>query len=308
MDTLSGINSFVKAVESGSIASAARQLGITPAAASQNIARLEQYMGVKLLTRTTRKLSLTESGDVYYAKVSDVLHRLELARSAVDQLQGVPQGRLRIATAVTYGRHIIAPLLPAFCARYPSLSIELISTDFNVNHSNDDVDLSIRFKQQLEPHLVSRRIATIPMVICAAPSYLQRAGIPRTPEDLKEHACLLYRISFNGLLFRWTFIRDGLHFEPELRPSIISNDIDSLTQMAVAGAGIARLASFIAEPLIASGQLQALFDESSDQNDDTRVDAEPLDFHICYRDRAEVSLKMRLFIDYLLACLPHTEA
>ncbi|MFZ6747736.1 LysR family transcriptional regulator [Undibacterium sp. Ren11W] len=308
MDTLSGINSFVKAVESGSIASAARQLGITPAAASQNIARLEQYMGVKLLTRTTRKLSLTESGDVYYTKVSDILHRLELAKSAVTQLQGVPQGRLRIATSITFGRHIIAPLIPAFCARHPTLSIELISTDFNVNHSNDDVDISIRFKQQLEAHLVSRRIATVPMIICAAPAYLEKAGIPRTPEELSEHACLLYRPAFNGLLLRWGFIRNGLHFEPELRPSIISNDVDSLTQMAVAGAGIARLGSFIAAPLIASGQLQALFVKSSNGQDNGSLDAEPLDFYVCYRDRNEVSLKMRLFIDYLLECLPATQA
>lgn len=303
MDTLSGINSFVKAVESGSIAAAARQLGITAAAASQNIARLELYMGVKLLTRTTRTLSLTESGQVYYAKVSEVLYRLELAKSAVTELHAVPQGRLRIASSIAFGRHIIAPLIPAFSERYPKLSIELIATDFNVNHMKEDVDLSIRFKQQLEPHLVSRRIATVPMVICAAPAYLQKAGTPQTPEQLSEHACLLYRPAFNGLLLRWGFVRDGLRFEPELHPSIITNDIDSLAQMAVAGAGIARLASFIAAPLIASGQLQALFVQSSGQQGDIRLDAEPLDFHICYRDRKELTLKMRLFIDYLLASL-----
>lgn len=304
MDTLSGINSFVKAVEYGSIAAAARQLGITAAAASQNIARLEQYMGVRLLTRTTRRLALTESGRVYYAKVGDVLQQLELAKSAVTELRGAPQGRLRVATSVAFGRHILAPLIPAFSARYPAVSVELILTDHSVNHIKEEIDISIRFKQQLEAQLVSRRLVTIPMIICASPEYLRNAGRPIEPEELKHHACLLFRLAFDGLLLRWGFIRNGVRFEPEIHPSIISNDIDTLAQLAVAGAGIARLGSFIAAPLIASGQLEALFDTRASKNISTQADAEPMDFHVCYRDRHDVSLKMRVLIDYLVECIP----
>jgi DNA-binding transcriptional LysR family regulator len=304
LDTISGINSFIKAVELGSIAAAARQLGITSAAASQNIARLELYVGVRLLTRTTRRLALTESGAVYYAKVSSVLHQLDMAKSAVSDLHGIPQGRLRVATSTAFGRHIIAPLIPEFYARYPAISFELISTDLSINHIQDEIDISIRFRQQIESHLISRHLMTVPMVICASPAYLQGAGVPSTPEQLSEHACLLYRIPTTGLLMRWGFLRDGIRFEPDIEPAIISNDIGTLAQLAVGGAGIVRLGSFIAGPLIENGQLQAIFNPRQNKANGTRTDAEPLEFHVCYRDRHEVSLKMRVFIDFLVEKMP----
>ncbi len=304
MDILRGISAFVKAVDSGSIAAAARQLGITAAAASQNIARLEQVVGVRLLTRTTRSLTLTESGELYYAKVRNVVQDLEMAQADASALHGQAQGRLRIACSVAFGRHWLAPLMPAFMARFPRVAVEMILSDQSADHVRDDIDLSIRFKQQLEPGLVARFLCSVPMVFCAAPAYLARAGRPAAPEQLRDHACLLFRLPVDGLLMRWGFVREGVRFEPELAPSVVCNDIDTLAQLAVAGAGITRLGNFIAAPLLASGQLEALFGSDPAGAATRTVQVEPIDYYICYLDRKGVNAKMRACIDHLVQHTP----
>ena len=302
MDTLRSIESFVKAVEHGSIAAGARQLGITPAAASQNIGRLEASLGMRLLARTTRSLALTDSGEIYYERVKRIIQDLDLAKSEVAELHGEPQGRLRIASSAAFGRHVIAPLIPAFTARYPRVSIELIMSDRSVDHIRENIDISIRFRQQLEPGMVARRIATVPILYCASPDYLARAGRPKEPEDLRQHACLVFRVPVDGRLLGWGFLRNGQRFEPEIQPTIISNDIDALAQLAVAGAGIARLGAFVADPLLASGELQALFLPGGKQA--TTADSEPLDFYVSFLDQHAVTGKVRALVDHLTEAMP----
>lgn len=304
MDTLRGIDSFVKAVEGGSIAAAARQLGITAAAASQNIARLEQELGTRLLVRSTRRLSLTESGSLYYERVRGVVRELQLAQAAVTELHGEPQGRLRVACSVAFARHVLAPLVPAFTERFPRVSLELVVADRSVDHVKEDIDVSIRFGEQLEPGLVARRIATIPVVYCASPAYLARAGTPQQPEELAQHACLLFRLPIDGRLLRWWFVRGGTRFEPMLNPTIVTNDVDTLAQLAVAGAGITRLGVFIANPLIERGLLVPLFLPCSlSSKGAAQVDGAPLDFHACYRDRKDLTHKVRAFVDYVAGAM-----
>ncbi|MES2180829.1 MAG: LysR family transcriptional regulator [Pseudomonadota bacterium] len=302
MDTLRGIESFVKAIESGSIAGGARMQGITPAAASQNILRLEASLNTRLLTRTTRSLALTEAGEIYYSKVRHVINEIESAQSLITELHGEPQGRLKIATSSAFGRHVLSSIIPAFTDRHPRLSIELVLTDRNVDHIKEDIDISIRFKQQLEPGLVARKIATVPVIYCASPSYLARKGRPKEPEDLQYHDCLMFRMPMNGRLFSWGFIRDELRFEPDIKPSIISNDINSLAELTMAGAGITRLAAFIAIPLIKNGQLEALFQQAKVKY--THADTEPLEFYACFRDQHAMTLKVKTFLSHLIASMP----
>lgn len=297
MDTLRGIESFVKAVETGSIAAGARLLGISAAAASQNIARLESSLGVRLLTRTTRSLALTESGTLYFEQVRDVLRDLELARSTATQLHDAPQGRLRIASSAAFGRYVLAPLLPAFTARYPRIACELITTDRSVNHIQESVDISIRIPQQLEDGLVARHIASVPSIYCASPAYLLKAGTPVTPEQLREHDCLAFRVAVDGRLMPWRFARDGVRFDAQIRVALVSDDIDVLARVAVNGGGITRLAAFVAEPLLASSQLQQLF--ASPQSSGSQAIVEPLDYYLCVRDRYELTAKVRAFVDHL---------
>ncbi|MBP1870420.1 DNA-binding transcriptional LysR family regulator [Ensifer adhaerens] len=297
MDTLRGVESFVRSVEEGSIAAAARKLGITPASASQNIARLERTLGTRLLSRTTRQLGLTESGRVYFDRVRSVVHDLELAAVAVASLNAEPRGSLKIASSVAFGRHVVAPLVPSFAERHPEVSIELVVTDREIDHIGEGIDISVRFGLQLEPGLIARKLASVPMVICASPSYIKRHGRPERPEDLIHHHCLVYRYAGHGRIFRWGFVRDGLRFEPELKATIVSNDIDTLAEMAIAGAGITRLGAFIATDLIARGLLVPLFGGVPCEGV-ANTDHEPFDFYACFVDRQAETPKVRAFIEH----------
>ena len=302
MDSVRGIDSFVRAVEAGSIAGAARRLGISPAAASQNIARLETQLGVRLLTRTTRSLALTDSGRLYYERVSTLIHELASASEAVSELRDEPRGRLGIAATAAFARHVLAPLIPEFNRRYPHITIELMATDRNVDHVRESVDVSIRIQPALEDGLVARHIARVSSVFCAAPDYLARRGTPTIPEQLQEHDCLVFRFPADGRFLRWGFVRAGEHYYPPVHAAIISDDIDTLARMAVAGAGITRLGAFIAAPFIARGELVELFTPSS--NDSVLAEVAPLDFYFCVRDRHQLTGKVRAFRDYLAEALP----
>jgi len=299
MDTLRSIESFVKAVQAGSIAAGARLQGITAAAASQNIQRLEKSLGARLLVRTTRKLAMTESGELYYAEVQPVIEALARAQSVITEFHGQPQGRLKIGSSVAFGRHVLMPLIPAFTRHFPKVSIELVLSDHSLDHVTQDIDISIRFKQQLEPGLVARKIASVPVLFCASPDYLLRKGTPSQPEQLSEHDCLMFRVPVDGRLLSWEFNRNGLHYVPEITPSMICNDIDSLHRLAVEGAGIARLAAFVANEDIQRGSLVSLFQPAPASSASL-----PLEFYACFRDRHAMTNKVRAFMDYLLKGIP----
>jgi DNA-binding transcriptional LysR family regulator len=245
MPNLRAIETFVKALEGGSIASAARQLGISPAAASQNIARLERELGTRLITRTTRSMALTEAGERYLARVAPVLDELEKAQSDLSLIHGELQGRLRIACMAAFGRHVLAPLLPAFTALHPRLELELLITDRHVDVLKEDVDISVRYRDVLEPGMSVRLLASVPRILCASPQYLQQHGRPQTAQELLEHACLLYRRERDGRLMRWPFLRDGQRTDPQQKIAAIGSDIDALVEFAAAGGGIAWAGSFI---------------------------------------------------------------
>lgn len=306
MDTLRSIESFVKAVQSGSIAAGARLQGITAAAASQNIQRLEKSLGTRLLIRTTRKLAMTESGELYYAEVQNIIEGLTKAQSVITEFHGQPQGRLRIGSSVAFGRHVLMPLIPAFARHFPKVSLEIVLSDSSLDHVAEDIDVSIRFKEQLEPGLVARKIATVPVVYCAAPGYLQRKGVPQKPEDLMEHDCLMFRVPLDGRFFGWAFNRAGIRYEPQIKPGIVCNDIDSLHRLVLEGAGITRLAAFIVHEEIKNGTLVALFQPSSTDTNIVQSDSVPLEFYACFRDKHAITNKVRAFTDYLVNAIPKT--
>ncbi|PRA66428.1 LysR family transcriptional regulator [Pseudomonas sp. MYb187] len=297
MNLLGSIKSFIKVVEAGSIAGGARSLGLSAAAVSQNIARLESHLDVRLLSRTTRSMALTPSGTLYYEKVKHIERDLELAQLAVTTPECEPRGRLCIASSSAFGRHVLAPLIPAFSARYPQLSIELITNDRRVNHAQEGVDVSIRIKPQLEDGLLARRIARVPFICCASSEYLAQAGWPAAPEQLAEHRCLVFRYPVDGRFLRWGFVRDELRFDAEFGNVLISDDIDVLTQMAVNHGGIARLAEFVARPFIERGQLVPLFEYT--QPTRPYAHTEPMDIYLCVADRFAMTPKVRVFMDYL---------
>lgn len=296
MNLLAAIASFIKVVESGSIVGAAKALGVSAAAVSQTINRLETHLGVRLLQRTTRRMALTENGAVYYEKVKRIAADLESAQSSINREDSELQGRLSIASTSAFGRHVLAPLIAGFAAQHPRLLIELSTTDGKINHIQDGIDLSLRIKPQLEDGIVARKIVSLPFIMCAAPAYLQRAGWPQSPDDLQNHACLAFRYPLDGRFLRWSFIRDGQRYDADINATAISDDIDALTQMAIHGAGITRLAEFVARPHLDSGQLLPLF-ETRDDRIDTVV--EPMEIFACVQERAAMTAKVRAFIEYL---------
>ncbi|GAB3385802.1 LysR family transcriptional regulator [Azotobacter armeniacus] len=298
MNLLGAIKSFIKVIEAGSIAGGAKALGISASAVSQNIGRLEAHLGVQLLSRTTRSLAVTESGALYYEKVKTIERDLELAQNAITSLHAEPQGRLCIASTSAFGRHALAPLIPGFNARYPSLTIELITTDRKVNHTQEGIDVSIRIKPQLEEGIVARCIASVPFVFCAAPAYLERVGWPKSPEELKYHSCLVFRYPVDGRFLPWGFIREGQRFCAEVNATSISDDIDVLAQMAVQGGGITRLADFVAAPFIERGQLLPLFEYR--QPSAVYAEVEPMDIYLCVQDHMAFTPKTKAFMDYLV--------
>ncbi|WP_338546283.1 LysR family transcriptional regulator [Pseudomonas benzopyrenica] len=296
MDILGLISTYIRVVEAGSIAGAARAQGLSAAAVSQSIARLEAHLGVRLLSRTTRRLAMTESGARYFEKVRHIPQDVEVA-AHLATLASEPQGSLRIATTAAFGRHLLAPLLPAFKQTYPGIDIELIGSDRRLDHRLEQIDVSLRIKAQLSDSLVARRIASRAFVFCAAPTYLEQAGTPRTPEELQQHACLLFRYPTDGRYLPWRFVRAGQTFEAATRPGFVCDDIDMIAQLAVNGGGIARLADFVALPLIERGQLVPLFDAQS--QDATAAQSEPMDIYACVSERSALSGKVRAFIDFL---------
>ncbi|MDZ5602064.1 LysR family transcriptional regulator [Pseudomonas sp. RP23018S] len=297
MDLLNAIRSFIKVVEAGSIAGGARSLGVSPAAVSQTLARLERHLQTRLLARTTRSMTLTPAGALYYERVRHVERELHLAGHAITTADSEPQGRLCIASTSAFGRHVIAPLIPAFSERYPQLSIELITTDRKVNHDREAVDLSVRIDAQLDVHLLARPLARIPFTCCASPGYLAAAGHPATPEALRDHRCLAFRYPVDGRFLRWGFVRDGVRFEAQFDRVLISDDIDALAHMAVHDGGIARLADFIARPHLDAGRLVPLFE--AHQPGQAYAQTEPMTVYLCVPDRFALTLKVRLFMDYL---------
>lgn len=299
MDLLNAIRSFIKVVEGGSIAAGARTLGVSPAAVSQNIARLEAHLQVRLLARTTRTMALTTGGGLYYDKVRHIERDLALAQQAVSTPDSEPNGRLCIASTSAFGRHVLAPLIPAFCARYPQLSIELITTDRRVDHAREGVDVSVRIKPQMDDNLLARHLAQVPFICCATPGYLAQAGRPATPEALRDHRCLVFRYPVDGRFLRWGFVRDGLRFEAPFGSVLISDDIDVLAQMALNDGGIARLAGFIARPFLESGQLVPLFEYSEASH--VYAQTEPMDIYLCVADRFALTTNVRAFMEYLQA-------
>ncbi|HAV71108.1 MAG TPA: LysR family transcriptional regulator, partial [Stenotrophomonas sp.] len=254
------------------------------------------------LNRTTRTLALTERGALYLAQVRHIERDLQRAQAAVTDLDATPEGRLRIASSTAFGRHALAPLLPALQARFRRLAIELLLTDRSVDHAHEDVDVSIRIEPQLEEGLVARPIAQVPFVFCAAPSYLARAGIPLTPEALREHRCLLLRYPLDGRYLPWGFVRDGMRFDAEVAPALVSDDIDALAAMAVAGGGITRLAAFVAAPYLARGELQALFEPGDAQS--TQASPEPMRLFLCVSDRRDLTPKVRALMQHIIEGLP----
>jgi len=291
MDWQSEMGVFVRVVEDESFSSAARGMKLTPSAVSKLIGRLEDRLGARLLNRTTRRLSLTEEGHAFYQRCVPILSAIEEAERAVTELHAEPRGLLKINASTAFGQYHIEPLIPEFLARYTDLRIQLILSDSLVNLVEEEVDVAIRIADMPDSSLIARKLAPARRMVTASPAYLEKFGVPKTPEDLVDHNCLT--LSFETSLNQWEF--QGFEGANRIRVSgnFETNNATALHEAARAGLGLMRTANFIAMPDIRKGVLVPVL-----EGFETKGNA---NIYAVYPHNRHLSPKVRAFIDLLTA-------
>ncbi len=290
MDLVRAMQTFVTVVDGGSFIAAADKLDTSNAAISRQVAALEDHFGVRLLHRTTRRLSLTEPGQALYERAQQILDDLGEMEAVVGQHTAAPSGVLRISAPLSFGVHTLAPLLPAFRERYPKLRLDIDLTDRVVDLVHDGMDVALRIARTPGQTLIARKIAPIEMILCAAPSYLASHGTPATPQELSDHQVLSYSYLSSG--DTWV-LQDTSGTETAVRvsPRIHATNGDLLRQLALAGGGIIGQPDFIVAGDIARGALVPILPGWS---------MGEFNLYAVYLSRKYLSVKVRVFIDHLI--------
>ncbi|HEY0633849.1 MAG TPA: LysR family transcriptional regulator [Gammaproteobacteria bacterium] len=253
MHWLTEMGMFAKVVELGGIGKAAQQLGVTRSAVSKHVSRLEAGLGVKLLHRTTRAMSLTDAGLVVYEQCARMLAAAEEAEAAATRLAIAPRGLLKISTTVAYGHGVVLPRLAEFLQRYPEVVVELDLLDRNVDLAYEGYDLVLRLTDHPPEGLAARRLAVIRHILCASPAYLARSGRPQVPDDLLAHNCL--RHTQPGPCDEWRFLgAEGVVKVKISGNAIVSSSVASRT-LALAGVGCGLLPDYMVKAEIEAGRL-----------------------------------------------------
>ena len=255
LERLTGLIAFARAGSLGSFTAAARSLGISPSAVSKSVQRLEQQLGVSLLTRTTRSLTLTAEGAELHERALKLLRDAEEIDQAAKAARGEPTGTLRIATSLPIGLHLIGPALPAFRERYPQVSIDLRLDDRLVDVVEQGIDIAVRIGELADSRLIARRLGPLRLGAYASPAYLARHGTPAHPGELSEHETVNFRYQSSGQIFRWPFRIGGRETDIVPASRIVVDASEAVVAILAAGGGIGVSASFIAAPYVARGEL-----------------------------------------------------
>ncbi|UCV05044.1 LysR family transcriptional regulator [Dechloromonas denitrificans] len=259
MDRLDAMHLFVRVAELGSFAAVAQQLGLARSVVTRQIAALEAHLGVKLMARSTRRLSLTSAGTAYLEKCRVILNLVETAETDVAEERVNPRGNIRISLPLSFGLKRLAPLLLEFSRRYPEVGLDMDYSDRRVNLIEEGIDLSIRITRRLEGSDIARRIGTARMLAVASPDYLARHGRPQHPAELAHHECLGYTVGGTGQ--SWQFMVDGQLASFPVRSRIHANNGDVLTEAAAQGLGITLQPDFIIDGFLAAGRIEAVLAE-----------------------------------------------
>ena len=246
-------DAFVKTVDGGSMAAAARQMDCSRAQISKMLAELERTLGSRLLERTTRSQKLTPSGEVFYQQAIRVLAEIDETEVALQSVISVPRGIVRISAPVTFGRLHVAPLLSAIANRYPELSCELVLNDRLVNVAEENFDLAVRLTDTPPEDLVAKKLAVIRRFICASPAYLQRMGTPKHPKDLTKHCCFAY--SHAKTLSQWRLAGPRGAETVSVRGKFQVNHVETVLTAALQSDGIAILPDYLCSQQLARGDL-----------------------------------------------------
>jgi len=288
LDRITGMRIFVRAVSAGSLSAAGRHLGISPAMATKHVDALEAHLGVKLLHRTTRRLSLTEAGSDYLEACLRILPEIEEAEASAASQRVEARGLLRMNVPLTFGSRYIAPLVPAFSQRHPAVRVELGLNDSQVDLIDGGWDMAVRIGRLADSTLQARRLADCPLVVCAAPAYLDERGVPRKVADLTQHNCLSYTLSQSK---DWAFGRDG-NARVTVSGDLLANNGSALVAAAVGGQGIIYQPQFIVAGALRRGELVVL------ELDKPAMDVGGI--HLLYPPDRRPPAKVRVMADYLI--------
>lgn len=289
MDGFSDLSLFTLVARHRNLAAAARDLGVTPPAVSKRIAQLEKRLGVRLLNRTTRRVSLTAEGEIYLANGSRLLDELAELEQLVTSSRAEPTGLLRVNASFGFGRARIAPAVSRFVVRYPRIKIQLLLTDRPLNLQEEGFDLGIRFGEVPDARINARLLLPNRRIVCASPDYVKRYGAPATPHDLTRQACLVLREN-ESAYGTWHFTRGKKTETVKVDGPLSSNDGAVVLQWALDGRGIAVRSEWEIAASLGTGQLVELLPDWSLPN---------ADIHAIYLERHRLSAKLRTFIDFL---------
>lgn len=289
---LGSIELFCLAAELGSFTAAATLAGVTPAAVSRSVSRLEQRLGVRLFVRTTRQIRLTDGGKAYFDQCRQALTQLVDAENQVTGRQTAPAGHLRISLPVPYAHYRVLPLLAEFRARYPDVTIETHVSNRNIDFVEEGYDLAIRGRLPSDSSMIGRKLEDAPLVIVATPAYLKRAGTPRTPADLEKHDCIQFELPSSGRDIPWLIRQNGIVEEIATQGGYrTSGDYLSAVTLARKGAGLFQTYRFIVEEDLRAG---ALVEVLQPYAGGTRA------FSLMYPHGRHLPLRVRVFIDFLV--------
>jgi len=288
MDKLISMKVFEKVAKHNSFSAAAVDMGLSKAMVSKHIASLENSLDVLLFNRTTRRISLTESGAAYLERVKHILADIEETELAVSSLSSEPRGTLRVAAPTSFGAFHLARAIGGYKQIYPDVHIEMILTEQRQDLVEDSIDLAIRVGQLANSSLIAKRLASARMVVCGSPTYFEKYGLPKTPDDLIDHKCLIY--SLRTPTKEWLFQKDGKQFSLSVFGDIRSNKSDALRIAAMQDSGLIQLPTYMTGLDIKEGRLQTVLE-----------DYEPPESPInaLYPHRKHLSAKVRTFVDYL---------
>jgi LysR family transcriptional regulator, transcriptional activator for dmlA len=289
MDAFSDLNLFALVARNRNLAAAARELGVTPPAVSKRLAQLEQRLGVRLVNRTTRRLSLTPEGELYLANGSRILDELSELEQLVTRSRGEPAGLLRVNASFGFGRTHIAPAVSAFVERFPSMKIQLQLTERPISLQEEGFDLGIRFGEVPDARINARLLLKNRRIVCASPGYLKRHGKPSAPHDLARHACIVLREN-DSAYGTWHFSRGKRTETVKVDGALSSNDGSAVLRWALDGRGIVVRSQWEIGGHIERGELVPLLGDWALPN---------ADIHAIYLERNRLSAKLRSFVEFL---------
>lgn len=289
MDKLTSMLVFTKVAKAGSFASAAKELGLSRAMATKHVMQLENGLGIRLLNRTTRNLSLTEVGMVYLERCLQILDEMEEMEIAVTRLQTEPRGTLKVNATPFFGAYHLAPAIAAYMEAFPDVNVELVLQAGYIDLIEEGFDLAIHLDEMRDSSLIARKLGSSQRVVCGSPGYFKKHGIPKTPDDLRKHNCLT-----NSSLpprDQWQFsIPGGETTVVKVTGTMEANVADALRMAAINGLGLILLPTYMVGQDIRKGRLSPVL---------TDYVPAPLEIHAVYPHRKHLSAKVRTFVDFL---------